>query len=206
MRDEFRARYGVEAVYVPYATYLNDPPDTTSPFSTRTALYMGYLYPNFDHDILFEAARMLRDAGKPHPMTFIGGGPDVDRWRAYVSEHGLDHVTVRGYVSDEDRWRHLRHAHVLLFPIRPNVINLARCPAKTFAYAQARRPVISCRVGEVPAVLGDLATYTDPTPQAFAEAIDKHMTRDLDDVDYGIERHNWAARADTLLKALGWHG
>jgi glycosyltransferase involved in cell wall biosynthesis len=163
---------------------------------------MGFLTPDFDHDLLFEAARLLKAAGKPHPITFIGGGYDVERWRAYAAAHGLDHVCVKGYVSDDDRWRYLRHAHVLLFPIRPTIVNRSRCPSKTYAYAQARRPVITCRVGEVPGVLGERATYVEPTPQAFADAIDRHMGQDVADVDYGIERHNWSARADTLLEAL----
>jgi glycosyltransferase involved in cell wall biosynthesis len=202
MRDEFRRLYGVEAAYIPYATYIDAQPETTSPFDVRTAVYMGYLQPIFDHDLIFEAARQLRDAGKPHPLTFIGGGPDVEQWREYVRQHDLRHVAVKGYVSDEDRWRHLRHAHVLLFPIRPTPGNLARCPAKTYAYAQARRPVITNRVGEVPNVLGDVPTYVETTSDAFAEAIDQAMSRDLADVDYHVERHNWAARAEALLAAL----
>lgn len=202
MRDEFRARYGVEAAYIPYATYIKEQPLTPSPFDARTAVYMGSLTPDFNHDVVFEAARLLKAAGRPHPITFIGGGPEQDRWRAFVAEHRLDHVAMKGYVSDEDRWRYLRHAHVLLFPIRASPVNLARCPAKTYAYAEARRPVITCRVGEVPNVLGEAATYVEPTPQAFFDAIDAHMTRDLPDVDYHVERHNWSARADALLAAL----
>jgi glycosyltransferase involved in cell wall biosynthesis len=105
-------------------------------------------------------------------------------------------------VSDDQRWLHLRNAHVLLFPIRSNPINLARCPAKTFAYAQARRPVITCRVGEVPEVLEDAPTYVAPTPEAFADAIESAMKQNLPDVDYGVEKHNWGARAEKLLDAL----
>ena len=202
MRDQFRARYGIEAAYIPYATYLKDQPETTSPFTIRTAVYMGYLGTDFDHGVLFEAARLLKAAGKPHPITFIGAGPELERWKAYVRGHALDQVTMKGYVSDEERWRHLRHAHVLLFPIRPSPVNLARCPAKTYAYAEARRPVITCRVGEVPNVLGERATYVDPTPQAFADAIDAGMNRDQPDVNYDVQKHNWSARAEALLEAL----
>ena len=203
MRDEFRARYGIEAAYIPYAAYIDDRPETASPFAARTAVYMGFLGTDYDHDIVFHAGRVLKATGRPHPIAVIGGGPELERWRAFVAEHKLDHVSVKGYVSDDDRWRHLRHAHVLLFPIRPTVVNLSRCPSKSYAYAQARRPVITCRVGEVPPVLGERATYAEPTPEAFAEAIDRHMVQDLPDVDYGIERHNWAARADALMEALG---
>jgi hypothetical protein len=92
---------------------------------------------------------------------------------------------------------------VLLFPIRENILNLCRCPSKTFAYAQARRPVITNRVGEIPLVLEDKAQHVDCTAEAFADAIESAMkTVPLSDVDYGVERHNWSARTDELLGAL----
>jgi hypothetical protein len=84
------------------------------------------------------------------------------------------------------------------------MVNLCRCPSKTFAYAQARRPVITNRVGEIEAVLKDRAEYIDCTPEAFADAIERAMRRrTLDDVDYGVEQHNWSSRTDDLLEALG---
>jgi glycosyltransferase involved in cell wall biosynthesis len=202
MRDEFRARHGLDAVYLPYAAYMSDAVAGHSPFDRPTAVYMGALYPAYDHDVLFHAARVLKQRGQTPPITFIGDGPDIEKWRAFVRDHGLSNVTVKGYVSDDDRYLHLRHAHVLLFPIRTNPVNLARCPAKTFAYAQARRPVITCRVGEVPEVLGDAPTYIDPEPAPFADAIARAMSHDQPDVDYGVERQNWSARADVLLEAL----
>ena len=108
-----------------------------------------------------------------------------------------------GFVSGDDLWRRLRHAHVLLFPIRQTILNLCRCPSKTFAYAQARRPVIANRVGEIPAVLGESAEYVDSTSEAFADAIDRAMSQPRHaDIDYGVERHNWAARADVLVARL----
>jgi glycosyltransferase involved in cell wall biosynthesis len=203
MAGEFHRRYAVTPLYLPYATYIASTPVGPSPFNRPTAVYMGALFSAYDQDLLFDAADLLRTAGKLPPITFIGDGPDRGRWQTFIEAHQLgDHVNLKGYVNDDDRWLHLRNAHVLLFPIRSNPVNLARCPAKTFAYAQARRPVITNRVGEVPEVLGDQATYVEPTPQAFASAIEAAMARKLPDVDYGIERHNWSARADTLLAAL----
>jgi glycosyltransferase involved in cell wall biosynthesis len=182
---------------------LPDHPATTSPFIQPTAVYMGNLYPAYDHDLLFQAALQLKSQRKSYPITFLGQGPDLEKWRTFVKDNDLPHLDVAGYTIGEELWRRLRHAHVLLFPIRPTLLNLARCPSKTFAYAQARRPVITNRVGEIPEVLGDKATYVDVTPEAFAAAIDAAMSRDnLPDVDYGIEQHNWSARTDTLLAAL----
>ncbi|MDB5321974.1 MAG: hypothetical protein JWN40_3605 [Phycisphaerales bacterium] len=202
LQDQFHQRFGLQPIYVPYAAYLPDHPPTTSPFTRPTAVYMGNLYPAYDHDLLFQAAVLLKSQGKTHPITFLGQGPDLEKWRAFVKENDLPHLNVAGYTTGEELWRHLRHAHVLLFPIRPTLLNLARCPSKTFAYAQARRPVITNRVGEIPEVLADKATYVDVSANAFATAIDQAMQQELSDVDYNIEQHNWSTRADTLLKAL----
>jgi glycosyltransferase involved in cell wall biosynthesis len=207
LQSEFARRFGVTAEYIPYAAYMTEPPAgaaaATSPFDAPTAVYMGALMPAYDHDVIFEAAVRLKARGRDWPITFIGTGPDLAKWRQFVVDRGLTNVAVKGWVSDDERYRHLRHARVLLFPIRVNPVNLARCPAKTYAYAQARRPVVTCRVGEVPEVLGPAATYLgEPTPDAFADAIDAAMSAEQPDVDYAIERHNWAARTDDLLAAI----
>jgi glycosyltransferase involved in cell wall biosynthesis len=91
---------------------------------------------------------------------------------------------------------------VLLFPIRPTLVNQSRCPSKVFAYAQARRPIITSRVGELPYMLGESPLYVEPTPQAFADAIRAAMGGPLPDVPYHLEHHTWGARADRLLEAL----
>ncbi|HEY7120198.1 MAG TPA: glycosyltransferase [Tepidisphaeraceae bacterium] len=202
LQEQFRGRFGLDAAYIPYAAYLPDHPSTTSPFTQRTAVYMGNLYPAYDHDLLFDAAVQLKARGRMPPIIFLGHGPDLEKWRGFVKEQGLWNVDVPGYTTGEELWRRLRHAHVLLFPIRPTILNLARCPSKTFAYAQARRPVITNRVGESPEVLGEKATYVNATADAFANAIEDAMSRELADVDYGVEAHNWGARADALLGVL----
>jgi glycosyltransferase involved in cell wall biosynthesis len=203
MQRGFEEMFHVRPVYLPYATYLEpQPADLPSPFNEPTALYMGNMFPTYDQDLVFHAAVLLKRRGLTPPIRFIGGGPELERWRQFVRDEQLDNVSVCGYVPDEQRWPNLRHAHVLLFPIRPTGTNLSRCPSKTYAYAQARRPVITCRVGEVPEVLGERATYIEPTVEAFADAIADAMARPQPDVDYQIERHNWSARADTLLETL----
>ena len=203
MQDDLKNRLGIQSVYIPYAAYLQPHVDGASPFERPTAVYMGNLYASYDHDLIFEAARLLKARGLEPPIRFMGHGPDEGLWRDYVRGHGLSNVTLAGFVKGEELWRSLRHAHVLLFPIRPSVVNLSRCPSKTFAYAQARRPVITNRVGEVEAVLGGRAEYIDVTPEAFADAIGRAMRSPvLPDVDYGVERHHWGARADELMRAL----
>jgi glycosyltransferase involved in cell wall biosynthesis len=202
VKQYFQEHYGMDLPYIPHAPYLSQYADGTSPFVESTVVYMGNYYPIFDHDIIFDAAVLLKRAGMTPPILMMGSGPDIERWRAFVAKHELKNVTIAGYVSGEDLWRRLRHAHVLLFPIRPTLVNQSRCPSKVFAYAQARRPIITSRVGELPYMLGESPLYVEPTPQAFADAIRAAMGGPLPDVPYHLEHHTWGARADRLLEAL----
>jgi glycosyltransferase involved in cell wall biosynthesis len=202
MRDQFQARFGVSPLYLPYATYLDGSPARPSPFTEPTAVYMGSLWPGYDVDLIFDALALLKERGAQARTEILGYGPQFEQWRQFLDQKGLDRVTLAGHVTGEELWARLRHAQVLLFPIRPTSKNLSRCPSKTYAYAQARRPIITCRLGEVAAALGDKAHYVQPTPAAFAEAIHAAMASPQPDVDYQIEPHNWSARAEALLAAL----
>jgi glycosyltransferase involved in cell wall biosynthesis len=202
LQDYFRDVHQIDATYIPYATYLPSYPDGPSPYDRPTVVYVGNFIPAWDHDLLFKAAALLAARGERPPMAFLGTGPDLDRWRAFVEAERLDNVKFLGFMGGEDLWRHMRHAHVLLFPMRETVLNKARCSTKIFTYAQARRPIIANRVGEIPEFLGDLPTYVDVTPEAFADAISRAVASPLPDVDYGAERHNYEDRVDRLLKVL----
>lgn len=202
LEREFRQREGIEALYLPYATYLHDWPDPPPP-AVPFAAYLGNLEPRFDVDLLFDAARLLKSQGMTPRIEAIGKGAQFERWQRFVRDEGLDNVVLHGFLDWPEACRILRQAHVLVFPIRPTPFNLSRCPGKTYAYAQAARPIITCRVGEVPEVLGETATYIEPTPDPFATALQRAMSSARQpDVDYHVERQNWSARADRLLRAL----
>jgi glycosyltransferase involved in cell wall biosynthesis len=208
MQREFKRLFDINAAYVPFATYLEARrPDGVSPYNEPTAVYLGNLYDaTYDHDLIFHAMKLLKDRGRTPQAYVIGFGPDLEKWRAYVRDHGLSNVKLPGFLTGDDLWRHLRHASVLLFPIRPTLQNLCRCPSKHFAYAQARRPIIANRVGEVSEMLGDRATYVDPTPEAFADAIDAVVRNPGPDVEYDLSGHTWANRTSDLLDALQARG
>jgi glycosyltransferase involved in cell wall biosynthesis len=176
----FAERYGVTPPYLPHAAYLDGDADRRpSPFAEPTAVYLGSFIPEWDHDLIFEAARQLAAEGKRPKICFVGGGGEEQRWRAFVAEQGLDNVVFAGWQEGEDLMAHLRGAHVNLFPIRDTLVNRTRCPSKLFAYAQAQRPVIANRVGEVPYVLGDAAQYVEADAAAFGEAIDASLRAGL---------------------------
>lgn len=204
LQRRFADLYGLDVPYIPHATYLDVEPDGPSPFDRPTAVYLGTFSPAWDHDLIFEAARLLAAKGECPEITFVGIGAELARWKAFAREHALRGVRFTGWLGERELWRHLRHAHVALFPIRDTVLNRCRCPSKLFAYAQARRPIVTNSVGEVPELLGDLPIFIDETPEAFANAIGRLMRAPRDaDVDYGAERHTYADRAARLLEVIG---
>jgi glycosyltransferase involved in cell wall biosynthesis len=197
------AELGYDSVYIPYATYLQREPDGESPFTEPTLVYVGNLYVTYDHDLILEAAKILKARGESPRIAILGSGPDLERCQAFISDNGLDNVEMKGHTTGGLLWRHIRHARALMFPIRETILNLARCPSKTFAYAQARRPILAGKVGEVAEVLGDKAIYVPSEPEAWARAIhDMMQPGDRPDVDYQVEKHNWSERCDRLLAAL----
>jgi glycosyltransferase involved in cell wall biosynthesis len=203
LQRRFRDNFAMETVYIPHAPYFTDQPEAASPFTEPTAVYMGTLYPAWDHDILFDAARLMRQAGSSPRIALLGDGPQRQKWHSFIEENKLDNFILSGYLTGADLWRHLRHAHVLLFPIRDTILNRARCPSKIFAYAQAKRPLITNRVGELPELLGETPIYIGESPQDFANAISRAMAEPArPDVEYRLESHNWSDRADRLLEAI----
>lgn len=206
LQKVFHTRFGIESLYVPYATYLPDMTASANPFPKPTAVYLGNLIPDFDHDLVIDAWELLLMRGIPLDLSIIGGGELLESVRQDVAKRGLTNVRIEGYMTGQPMWDRLRHAHVLLFPIRDTVGNQSRCPSKTYAYMQARRPIITNRVGEVAEVLGDLAEYIAPSPQEFASAVERLASTRPPDVDYPVRLHTWSDRAARLLAALSERG
>ena len=202
MQQLFRDNYAIDSVYLPYATYVEPHDDGTSPFERPSAVYLGNFHHDSDHDILLKAwAGPL--SGKDAPdLHMIGGGTELRRVQDQVASLGLQNVFVHGFLPWADVWRHLRHASVLVFPIRDTQGNRMRCPAKTFAYMQAQRPIITNRVGEVAEVLRDLATYVEPSADAFAAAVTASVAERRPDILYPLADHTWPARTHSLLEAV----
>ena len=206
LQQMFQSRFGIESLYLPYAAYLPDRPTGPNPFLRPTAVYLGNLVPDFDHDIVIDAWELLKRQGVALDLAIMGGGELLDSVRRDVAERDLTNVHIEGYMTGQPMWDRLRHAHVLLFPIRDNIGNRSRCPSKTFAYMQAGRPIIANHVGEVAEALGNLAAYVAATPEAFADAVARIADRQLPDVAYPLHLHTWSDRASRLLAALRDHG
>jgi glycosyltransferase involved in cell wall biosynthesis len=163
---------------------------------------MGNLHHDGDHDILIDAWTILQSQGDAPDLCIIGGGPCLESVKSDVEQRGLTQIKFLGYLPVQENQNYLHHAHGLLFPIRDTIGNQMRCPSKTFAYMQAGRPIVTCRVGEVAEALGDQGIYVEPTPETFAQKVLELFQQPPQTVVYDLERHTWEARAKDLLRAI----
>jgi glycosyltransferase involved in cell wall biosynthesis len=146
---------------------------------------------------------LLKRRGVTPKLRLIGRGADLDSCRQFCSSRNLDNVEFSGFLDWDEMLNSLRWAHVLLFPIRNTVANKSRCPFKVFQYAQAKRPIITCRVGEVPNFLGENAEYVECQPAEFANAIERTMSKPrLADIDYEIDSQTWEDRGRDFINAI----
>ncbi len=199
MQQLFRNRYAVDSLYLPYATYIEPHDDGATPFYQPSAVYLGNMHHDSDFDILLQTwAGPLSAPQAPH-LHMIGGGTELSLVRKRVTAEKLHNVHVHGFLPWPDVWRYMRHAAVLVFPIRDTLANQMRCPAKTFAYMQAGRPIVTNRVGEVAEVLGEQGIYVEPTAEAFAQAVLATAAVHAPDIAYPLEQHTWISRTRTLL-------
>ena len=202
LQKHFQDKFNFPSLYLPYATYLENIEVGPNPFERPTAVYMGNLHHDGDHDILIDAWTILESQGEAPELSIIGGGPCLESVKSDVEQRGLTQIKFLGYLPVQQNQNYLHHAHFLLFPIRDTIGNRMRCPSKTFAYMQAGRPIVTCRVGEVAEAIGDQGIYVEPTAEAFAQKVRDLFYQSLDNISYNLERHTWESRAKELMEAI----
>jgi glycosyltransferase involved in cell wall biosynthesis len=202
MQHIFKVRFGLDSLYLPYATYVEPFPPSPSPFAKPAVVYLGNFHHDGDFDILLDAWEILGTHHDVPDLHMIGGGERLASVKRFVESSGMTNVRVHGYLPWPDVWAHLENANFLIFPIRDTVGNRMRCPAKVFAYMQAQRPIITNPVGEVAEALGGNAIYVDSTPNAFAAAVRKLSKTRLPGLNHDLNRFRWSSRAQELLEAV----
>lgn len=201
--DYILDRYKRDSLYLPYACLNREFPREANLSEPPTGVGMGSLHPGWDHDLLIEAAGVLKRRNQECAIRWIGSGVELESCRNRAAELQLAKFEFSGYLDWEPMLNQLRSAHCLIFPIRNKPLNLARCPFKCFQFAQAARPVITSDVGEVRSILGDHAIYVPPDPELLADAIAKVLSEPrLPDVPYDLSKHRWESRALDLSDRL----
>lgn len=118
---------------------------------------------------LLHACRQLKDRGQRFHVT-IGGGGDVDGYRAKAAELGVaEECRFLGWVSREDAHAHITSHDLLLLPSTHEGL-----PMVILEALSAQLPVITTPVGSIPEVLTDGETariIPVNDPSALADAI-----------------------------------
>jgi glycosyltransferase involved in cell wall biosynthesis len=175
---------------------------TGLPDGAPFVLCMGSLDPRKNIAQLLDAFRILRSrgvdlrlvlAGQPSPLLDVG---------AMIAERGLGRdVVVTGYVPDERAASLYAQARLLAFPSLYEGFGMPLVEAMG-----AGLPIVACRAGPTPELVGDAALLHDPgDAEAMADAIRLAATDDAvraTMIDAGRERaaaFDWSAAARATL-------
>lgn len=170
--------------------------------------YMGHFNPWHDGDMVLKVAKCVVSERRDVLFLMIGSGAMESIYRDYVSKNDLeDFVKFTGYIPDTDLPKYLCASDVLLFPIRDNWPNRARCPGKTYIYLASERPIVTNPVGEVKETLDGYAYFFDHFSLSdFASkillAIEKVSKVTPQEARERISQNSWEARANIYVKKV----
>jgi glycosyltransferase involved in cell wall biosynthesis len=92
-------------------------------------------------------------------FVLVGGGRDLDRVRAAVSQRGLRNVVLPGPVDYRGALDHMAAFDVALAPFHTDAVGDAASPLKLFEYAALGRPVLCTPAAEIRRTAGDWAHF-----------------------------------------------
>ena len=182
LADTLRAKYDV-----PVSVVLNgfDPEDIEDAEGEEVVasspglelLHSGTVLAQRDPSPLFDALKLMGDAGRDVRVVFLGpNGPDIrNHLRRLASERGVtDQLVFRDTVPHVDALRLQRRADVLLLLMWNNPLERGVYTGKLFSYIGARRPIFS--VGMSDGVAADLIRehqlgFAVDTPAAIAQQL-----------------------------------
>lgn len=121
--DLARSAYGVETTILPNVIesshFKAARPYTTAASTTLSLMFLGRLVPRKGCQILLEALNILKaDGSLSGIQTYVcGKGPLDAKLQDYTQRHGLaDNVEFVGYVTEDEKARYLKTAHIAVFP------------------------------------------------------------------------------------------
>ncbi len=173
----------------------------------KVVTYFGALSPHYDADMVFDAAVKMLARRQDLVFVFIGGGEMLSPFRERARLAGLqDAIQFCGFVPDEVVPQYLCAADALVFPIRDNWWNRARCPGKVYYFAAATAPIVTNPVGEVHEALSDHAWYfKDGDIDDLIRVLEQCLATGRDGCcpdETLASRHSWRARAESYLEFL----
>lgn len=81
-----------------------------------TILYIGRLEKRKGVEYLLRAFSLLTSKAKNVQLIIAGDGPDREKLEYLIDDLKLENVTLKGYISDEEKLRLLKHADIFCSP------------------------------------------------------------------------------------------
>lgn len=143
-----------------------------APLPERFLFFPAHPWKHKNHELLFQALRLLRDERKRRfDLVVTGFGQDADSPVTAAAEaHGVrDQVHALGYLAVEELAYLYRRAEMLVFPSPFEGFGIPLVEAMA-----AGCPVVAARATSIPEVVGGAAELFDPlSPEALAAAIER---------------------------------
>lgn len=156
-----------------------------------TVLFVGQLRPYKGIETLLDAAERVADTR----IQIIGSGHQQEHYRRLATERGLEHVTFRGHVSDQELFDAFAQAHVLVLPSTKR--------AEAFGLVLLEGMVAGCVpvVSQLPGVTDVVgnAGFSFPVGDAAALAALLAQLRDS-----RLLRERYGARARERAREYSW--
>ncbi|PGH56657.1 glycosyl transferase family 1 [Azospirillum palustre] len=144
-------------------------PKPPEPGAALSLLVLANLSERKGIGTLLRACALLKERGQPFRVT-IGGGGDVDGYRAMAAELGVaEECRFLGWIGREEAHAHIRSHDMLLLPSTHEGL-----PMVILEALSAQLPVITTPVGSIPEVLTDGETariIPVNDPGALADAV-----------------------------------
>ena len=125
---------------------------------------------------------------------FLGTGADLNRASEYVKKNNLnDCVELCGYVNEDDIHSYFSIADAFFSPMNDTIQDWARCPSKLYMYLPYKRPIITCKIGEPYATLGNEGLYYKPgDSKEMSNCMEKVINGDYLTPSFNSQVYSWS--------------
>jgi len=182
--------------------------------SSFTAGYTGHLYPGRGANLILEIAGHLPDMD----FLLVGGETsDVDRIRQTIKSHGLDNITLTGFIPNAELPQYQAACDILLMPYQHRVAassggDIAKylSPMKLFEYMACGRAIISSDLPVLREILNDENAVLLPPDDltTWVTAIrdlstnPEQRARLAAQAQQDVIQYSWRARAQNILSTI----
>jgi glycosyltransferase involved in cell wall biosynthesis len=159
-------------------------------------VYLGSFQAYFGIEILMDSTDKILHNIPNATFTLIGDGPTRNQLEKRAHQEYPGRYSFKGFLNDNEAYRFLCAASILILPLKDSEINRSRCPNKVFLYMAAQRPIVTTHVGEVPTILGVHAHYyQDGNVDSFVETVYEAKKHPIIVPEKIISANSWAYRA-----------